>query len=749
MKGLSSATSRFISLAIALCSIGLVILLNVSGSSFLDLLELKTYDLRFQSRGALAPKSHIVLCTIDEKSLREEGRWPWPRRKIAKLVDILSEKGAKVIAFDIGFFEPDEYVNRTLIDRLKAKIRSGVDDRDELLRTLDKIKAEFNNDLILARSIRKSKARVVLGYFFHMSAENVGRAIDHTELARRLSLLERSKYPIVVYKRHGATSSPFTKAAVPVVNLELLTTAADSSGYFNIFPDPDGVVRRLPLAIQCGGDVYSPLAIQALWNALDRPPLSVIVSGYRVTGIKIGKMFIPTDPNGNLMINYLGPPKTFPHLSVTDVLNEDINTSVLKDSIVFVGATAVGIYDQRATPFSPVYPGLEVHATVADNILTGRYIIKPKWANIVDLIAICVLGLCAALFISLFGPYRGGLPCAIVLAIYLGVCTHLFWGRGIWLNIIYPSISLVASYSLLTIYHYVTQEREKRRLRIAFHHYVSPMAAKQLAKHKGKIRLGGEKKDLSVLFSDLRGFTKLSKEMAPVELVSQLNEYLTAMTDIVFEYGGTLDKYLGDGLMALFGAPIPIADHPYTACDASLRMIETLDKLNSYWVAQGKTALDVGIGISTGTMLVGNLGSRQRFDYTAIGEGVNLGARLERLTTYYGLNILISESTYEAVKERLYCVEIDSLRQTDERIIKIYCLVGKQMPPSHHGEALKAFSLGLGHYKAKDWKRAAEMFYNAYRADPTLRVAEIYLNRCKYLIKNPPSPQWDGVWNVR
>jgi len=748
MKRLLSAASKFMPLAIALASIVVVLLLYVSGIGFLDLLELKTYDLRLQSRGSLAPSHNIVLCVIDEKSLRREGRWPWPRWKIANLVDALSEKGAKVIAFDIGFFEPDEYVDRSLLDELETEVKKGLTTKVELISLLERIKNQFNNDLILARSIKDSRARIVLGYFFHISREDVEHELDHNQLMKRLSLIETSKYPIVLYRRHGSGPSPFTKAFVPVTNLDELTEAAESTGYFNIFPDPDGVVRRIPLAIQCGGDVYSPLSIQALWNALDRPPLSVVVSDYRVAGIKIGKKFVPTDANGNLLINYLGPPKTFPHIPVTDILRGNIEDGILKGSIVFVGATAVGIYDQRATPFGPVYPGLEVHATVADNILTQRYILKPKWSSIVDLLTICMLGLSSVFLLWLLGPYRAVFVCAGLFVAHVGACTALFWTRGVWLNIIYPAISLAMTYGLLTIYYYVTQEKEKKRLKVAFHQYVSPFVVKQLLKQRDDIHLGGEKKDLSVLFSDLRGFTKLSKNSAPQELASQLNEYLTAMTDIVFKSGGTLDKYIGDGLMAIFGAPVPIAEHPYKACEAAIEMIKTLERLNTQWVTTGRTALDVGIGISTGTMLVGNLGSRQRFDYTAIGESVNLGAKLERLSTYYGMNILISEPTYHAVKDKLFCVEIDTIQQFDGETTRVYCLVDREMPSDQQHKALNIFSMGLRLYKLKQWKQAAEMFYNAHKADPALRVAEIYLRRCKYLIKNPPPPKWNGVWKA-
>lgn len=750
MKRLSGpALTRLVPLLIALACITVAALLYLVGPGLLDSLEFKTYDLRLQSRGTLTPSPNILLCVIDEKSLREQGRWPWPRWKIAKLVDKLSEMGAKVIAFDIGFFEPDINMDDNILEVLEARIKKGEINKEKLISLLEQTKRGFNNDLLLAKSIRRSKARVVLGYFFHMNSEKLDYKVDHSQLLRQLSLIEASKYPVVIYRRHRGGSSPITKAFAPVPNLEQLVTAADSCGYFNIFPDNDGVVRRIPLAIQCRADVYSPLSIQALWNAMDRPPLSVVVSGFRVLGIKMGKLFVPTDKNGNLIVNFLGPPGTFPNISASDILAGRIQESRLKGSIVFVGVTAVGVYDQRATPFSAVYPGLEVHATVADNILKQRYILKPSWTDVADLGSVVLLGLLAALALWLLGPYRAAFICAGLLGIHISVCTFLLWFRGTWLNIVYPTVSLSMTYGLLAMYYYVTQEKDKKRLKVAFHHYVSPVAVRQILKKPGEVSLSGDRKELTVLFSDLRGFTKMSQGTSPRQVVSQLNEYLTTMTDIVFDSGGTLDKYMGDGLMAIFGAPVPLEDHPRRACEAAIRMVQALDELNARWIPHGKPSLDVGIGISTGVMLVGNLGSRQRFDYTVLGESVNLGAKLEGLSAYYGVQVLISEPTYVAIKGQFRCFEVDVTRLQDGNTMKIYSLIAKEISSATKQEALTYFETGLRYYKIKDWAQAVEMFRKAYEIDPSLRVAEIYFRRSHYLLKNPPPPNWDGVWTTR
>ena len=727
------ATSCFITAGVIL----VVLLLYTMGVGPLDLLELKSYDLRLRSMGIRKPSSNILLCVIDEKSLKKEGRWPWPRWKMAKLIKLLSEAGAKVIAFDIGFFEPDEHLDKKLLDELEAKLSKGPMDQKQLLSFVLEWKRKSNNDLLLAQAIQESRARIVLGYFFHMGVGSIDYRVEYDQLQTELSRIERSKYPIVVYKGQEPANTPFTKAYVPVANLDQITRAADASGYFNIFPDADGIVRKMPLAIQCGGDVFSPLSVQALWNSLDRPQLSVIVSNCQVSGIKMGQRFIPTDENGNLLINYLGPPKTFPHFSITDILSGDFPRDLFRGAIVLVGATAVGIYDQRNTPFSPVYPGLEVHATVIDNILTQHYLRKPEWVGVYDVCAIIFLGLLGAIATGWLAPYRGGMVAGGLFIAHVLTCTGIFWRYGLWINIVYPSVALALTHGLLTTYYYLTQADGKKRLK----------ALRRILKKSEHVKFEGEKRELTVLFSDITAFNRLLEEAASEELLSQFNEYLTIMANIVSQYGGTLDKYIGDALVVIYGSPIPLEDHPHKACHTALNLVEALGPLNAKWAAEGKDTLDVGIGISTGSMLVGATGSRQWFDYTVMGEGADLAARLEGANTFYGTRILISEATYQVVKDTFTCLEVDTIRPKEGKATtRIYTLLGHGTLSGPIQEAIGYFEKALESYKARNWQQALDLLHTALQLDPSLQVAEVYIKRCRYLANSPPPPDWDGVF---
>jgi len=728
----------------------LVIVLFQAGIPILDLVELKTFDLRFISRGVEKPSPTVVLAAIDEKSLNSEGRWPWPRSKFARLIDILSEDGAKVISFDVGFLEPDENSNLQLISQLDRKIQDLQILNPALRQYLDQSKIEADNDLALASAIKRSKAKVILGYFFHMTRKGLDFQISEQEIQENLSRIADSKYPIIRYTSQELLVDPFIHAYAPEVALEVLTKAAQGSGSFNMLPDADGVVRWLPLVIQCGEDKFPPLSIQTIWHYLDRPPLMIRVASYGIEGIQMGDHFIPTDETGQMLINFLGPEKTFPYYSITDILHGKLPRGTFRDKIVLVGATAIGIYDVRNTPFSPVYPGPEVHTTAMDNILNNRFLNKPEWTRIYDVLAIIIFGFLCGLVIPRVAAVYGTLFAALLFMIHIMAAYTFFSHYGLWINIVYPLLAILLIYTSLTLYHYMTEERERKKIRGAFSYYVSSSVVNEMLKNPDKLKLGGDKKDLSVLFSDIRGFTTISEGLTPEDLVALLNEYLTVMTDIVFKYDGTLDKYMGDAIMAIYGAPLDQTDHPIRACRSALEMMAGLRQLNDKWIAEGKSPLDIGIGINTGMMMVGNMGSAQRFDYTVMGDQVNLGSRLEGANKGYRTNILISEFTWERVKDRFACMELDSVRVKGKtQPVKIYQLIGEKGLPDDHVEAIALFEKGLQLYRQQRWDEAIEVFQGVSDTKKGILSAEVYIERILDLKSNPPGEGWDGVYVMK
>jgi adenylate cyclase len=737
--------------SLTLCCTLLTAILFVIGIPILDLVELKTYDLRFISRGPLQPNAPVVLAVIDEKSLDTEGRWPWPRAKMGDLVERLQGDGAKVIGFDVGFLEPDTNTHLLFLKRLERKIDSLGIGHPELSRFLRESKIEAENDRVLANAIRNAQPHVVLGYFFHMDPGELEYSIDAEKIREQIARVAPSKYSLMIYEDQDSAPSPFVEAYAPEGMLQILAEAAGSAGYFNMFPDRDGSVRWMPLVIRCGPDtdLFRPLSLQCCWHYLDQPQLMVRVAGYGVRGIQMGEKLIPTNEAGQMLINYLGPPKTFPHYSASDILHGTLPEGTFKDKIVLVGATAVGLYDLRTTPFSSVYPGLEVHATVVDNILTGRFLAKPKWAGALDLLSILVMGLLAGLIISRLGALAGMLSAVGLFVLYLAFARWLFMSGPTWINIVYPLLALTLTYVVLTIYRYFAEERERKKIKGAFSRYVSTSVVNEILKHPEHLRLGGDKRDLTVLFSDIRGFTNISEGLTPEELVNLLNEYLTVMTNIVFKYDGTLDKYMGDAIMAIYGAPFEQENHPASACHSALEMMEELTKLNQRWISEGKPPLDIGIGINTGMMMVGNMGSDQLFDYTVMGDAVNLGSRLEGANKNYRTHILISESTFERVRDQFVCMEVDSVRVKGKtQPVKIFQLLAHKQVPPEKAHAVSYFEKGLALYKERRWEEAIENFNLVRDLDPDILVAALYVTRCQELKDKPPPPDWDGVFTM-
>ena len=697
-------------LKISLVIVFIAIILYFMNIPFLRFMELKTLDLRTVSRGERCPGGDIVIATIDEKSLAELGRWPWPRSTIAKLVDTLKEYEAKVVGFDIVFAEPAD------------------------------------TDAILSRSIKRAE-NVTLGYFFHTAEKEIAY-LSKKETQKGAENIAYSKYQIVQFTGKP-DESILPKACAVAANVEPLSDAAENSGHFNYFPDSDGTIRWSPLVIEFGDNFYPPLSLSVLLQYLDWPMITLKMTDFGVEGIKIGDIDIPTSESGRMLINYLGPAKTFPHYSITDIINGRLKPALFKDKIVLVGATATGIYDMRVTPFSTIFPGIEIHATVIDNMLHQTFLKRPGWTGLLDIAAIFFFGLIIGIVLPRVRAVPGVFLSFLLLVTYVLINRFIFSHYNLWLNLVYPVLTILIVYICITIYKYITEEREKKKIRGAFQYYLTPSVINEVLKDPSKLKLGGEKKYLTVLFSDIRGFTTVSERLSPEELVHLLNEYLTAMTGVVFKHEGLLDKYMGDAIMAVFGAPLPQEDHPARTCSTALGMMEELKTLQKKWADEGRPVLDIGIGVNSGDMVVGNMGSEMRFDYTVMGDSVNLGSRLEGINKEYGTNIIISEYTYDRVKEQFFCRELDLVRVKGKELpVKIYELLGEMGDSEKWEGFVKLFEDGLAKYRQGEWDEAVICFQNALSVRSGDFSSEMYIRRCRELKKNPPVGEWDGVYTM-
>jgi adenylate cyclase len=734
---------------LSLATIGVVVFLFAAGTPVLDRIELNWLDLRFRTRGPIAPKPTVVLATIDEKSMQAEGRWPWPRSKIAALIDTLSRDGAKVVAFDITFTEPDENSRLKLVDQLAQKIDSLHVASPQLAVLIRDSRADADNDRILTRALEQSKAAIVLGYFFHMSEAEVGYRLNQKGIGRQLQGIADSRYPVVLYADRSATSVPLMRAYAPQGNLAMFTAVAPSSGYFTVATDPDGVVRWMPLVIQDGEDLFPPLSVLSVWHYLGKPTLAVHVRDDGVEGIQIGDRLVPTDELGQMLINYRGPPKTFPHYSISDILEGKLPSGTFADKIVVVGATAIGIGDIRSTPFGPVYSGPEIHATVIDNILTGDFIARPRWSQVFDVLAIVLLPLLVTAIVPRVSAFGGLVLVLGLLGLFVGVAYELFVGAHVWLNMVYPMFALAATYTMLTLHRYLTEERERRRVTRTFQQYVSPEVIEQVLKHPEQLKLGGEERVLSVLFTDLAGFTRYSEHYTPTEIIRVLTEYYDRMTELVFANRGTIATYVGDELMAIFGAPVEQPDHAKLACAAALAMREARGVLAKEWAKRGRPPLSARTGINSGPMLVGNYGSKYRFNYSVLGDSVNLASRLEQLNKVYRTDIMIGEQTADLVGGAFRLRELDKVQVVGRtQALRIYVLLGSPdavFPPDRE-RMLTVYAEALQAYRAQRWDSASEMFRQSLALCPDDGPSRVMGERCRSMRDKALPENWDGAF---
>lgn len=738
--------------SITLAIIFLVVVLFFSDIPFLSLVELKTYDLRFRSRGGLQPTPAVVLALIDEKSLDTEGRWPWPRSKLARLVDTLSQQGAKVIGFDIGFFEPSNQDQTAWIEKLIRETDTPGPDHRKLRELLNQSRLYPDDDLTLATAIEKASATVVLGYFFHMDESELNFHFERSRIAMQLERISPSKYPLIIYKEKDMAVDPFIRAFAPESNLEIFSRSADASGFYSLRSDQDGVVRWMPLIIKCDEDLFPPLALLCAWHFLEQPQLMVKVAHYGIEGIHMGQRFVPTDENGGMLINFLGPPKTFPHLSISDILAGRVPADAIENKIVLVGATAMGTHDLRSTPVSPLFPGVEIHATAIDNILSQNYITKPKWSRIFDLLAIVLLGLAIGIALPRLNAVQGlGLAVGLFLVHYFAA-QWLFASHRIWLNMVFPLLALSLNYTALTAYRFVAEERERRKVKGVFRQYVAPLVIEELLDSPEKLRLGGEEKILTVLFSDIEDFTTHAERYSPAEMIDILSGYYDRMTEQIFRYRGTLKEYVGDEIMAFFGAPLDHPDHAQKACQAALDMRDALEKLNSDWARTGRPRLKARTGINTGPMLVGNLGSRYRFAYGVLGDAVNLGSRLEGLNKIYGTEILIGEETASLVKNDFLLRKIDVVRVKGRtQGAGVYELIARSGDdlPQEQLQALTDYAAGFDAYCHREWDKAISLFGRSLKSLPEDGPSRIMAERCRFYRETSQPQDWDCIFEPR
>jgi adenylate cyclase len=769
--------SLAISLGITLAAL-LIYLYNFVGerhteiSEFIQRLELATLDTRFQIRGQASPDPRIVIVDIDQRAQEVLGRWPFPRSHFATMLDVLREDGARVVSFDITFTKPDETVQplRDLRARLEKQQKEGVRVDPRLLAEVDQLVRDADHDQKFADAIRRF-GKVVLGNFFLSEADLKG--IDEETLTRYANLLAYFPFPQARAVRPSVGDEFFlnliqqyeTLNMLPrgaQANIEVLTDAlrgeTAGTGFFNVHTDPDGVVRRATLAIPYGRskdrkewDLYASIDVQAIRFFLDLPLEKIILNFDEVgiASIEFGaSIAVKPDQVGRMMINYQGPTGSYKYVSIADVVNKNFPPDTFKDKIVLVGATATGIGDLRVTPYGRLdYPGVEIHANVIDNILNQKFLVRGAEQELSDLFFILFFGIPVGIWLALAQPRWMALSLLLLLP-FMGV-VHWAFTQGWWLNFLVPAATLIANSSLVALYRVLVEEREKRKVRGAFGQYLSPEVIRRLLENPELVK--PRKTEITTMFSDIRGFTSISEKLDAQELAELLNGYLGDMTRITFRSQGTLDKYIGDAVMAFWGAPFEEPDHAKKACRAALEMMDRVRELQKEWEERQLPKLDIGIGINSGVASVGNMGSDLRYGYTAMGDSVNLASRLEGLNKEYGTHIIISESTYAAGRAPDFLFrELDLIRVKGKlQPVTIYELVGFRDGGRELFDLLELFSKGRAAYKRRDWRQAHGYFEKILQRWPDDGPSMVFYQRCEEYLLEEPEDTWDGVYVMK
>ena len=710
---------------------------------FTEFLELKLFDLKFRFRGTRPAPTEIAIVAIDDDSLKMVGRWPWSREDIARLFARLKELGPKVIALDIIFAEKQETGAVRTIGKLRQEFsRRGVA-TPHLLNLLAEEERRADVDRQLAQVIGQGTP-TILGFFFR-NVGGMARGLKPEQLLGP-SYIKASTYNLVRTLDTEPSQVPLLGAAGVELNLPEISAAAAGGGYFNMIPDPDGTVRWFPMAIVYGPDIFAPMTLVAAGNYLDRPTLAITLYRLGVEQIRIGPRHVPVDRFGRLLINYLGPPGLIPTYSAAAVLEGRIPPEKLKDKIVLVGATAVGIYDLRVTPFSGISPGVEVQATVIENLLRGKFLQVPRFSTVVMLAIILGLGVLVGLVLPKLSAAWALVFTLLLVEAYIGVNYLLFSRPGLQLDLFYPLGEVVLVYLGVTMQRFLAEEKERARIRKAFESYVAPAVVQEMLKHPERLQLGGERREITVLFTDIRGFTTMSEKLDPEALVKLLHDFLNPMSNIIINQGGTIDKYMGDAIMAEFGAPLEQPDHARRACRAALEMVATLQDLNRHWQTQGRPPLNVGIGINTGPVAVGNMGSDRLFDYTAIGDNVNLASRLEGLNKYYGTSILVSDTTAQAMANGFILRDVDLVRVKGKaQGVHIHELLGEGDPDPDLARFLELYHLALAHYRERRFAESLAALAQALEVRPGDPACQRYLSLAQKYQESPPEADWEAV----
>ncbi|XPF95514.1 CHASE2 domain-containing protein [Colwellia sp. RE-S-Sl-9] len=726
-------TTRFLIGVCITCFVISLQFINVSQvQEVIQRIEGILYDFRLNTNLPAEKRQfdeHIVIIDIDEKSMKEQGRYPWSRSKVAELVEKLHQAGVVVIAFDIFFAEPERNPVNEILNKNPQLNK-------QLSTQVNALSESVDADTIFSKTLENSE--VVLGFLFDNQAENTGYIPPSS----------------IIWTKNKNESSEISVFNNALGNIEKLQTSALGAGFINAVPESDGFIRKASLVLNYNGTLYPSLALEAARvYTLNDSIQAVTKSNNNISwlqGVKFGKNIIPTNEKGQILIPFKGKKHSFEYISATDVLNQKLPKGHLEGSIAFVGTSAVGLSDLRATSVGVQYPGVEVHANVFESLIHPEILpFEPDSTLAISLLLLISTGLILSFLMTEQTPTK------ILIFSTFFFCIHIVINWYLWnkLKISLPLFQNLLLTLLLTLYYagigFIMESQKRKSIIGMFNQYVPPAYIEKLIKADKNLQLKSEKRNMSVLFADIRSFTELSENFTPEELTEFMQIYLTEVTSIIFDHQGTIDKYVGDMVMAFWNAPLDDDDHATHAVVTALKMIQATHKLSRIFNERNWPSVNIGVGISSGDMNVGDMGSSYRKAYTVLGDEVNLGSRIESLTKYYGVDILITEKTLEQMSPNyILCRQVDKIRVKGKaQAVTVYQPIAfKENSNKEIEDYLLLHQKGINAYTLGEWDEAIKVFNQLKQNDFCSKALyDIYLDRLA-LLKNSPPISWNGIF---
>jgi adenylate cyclase len=706
--------------------------LRIADPAPVEEIRVRTFDTFQRIDPRVKTARPVTIVDIDEASLAKLGQFPWPRTRIADLITNLTKLGAVVIAFDIVFSEPDRLNPDVAADTFR--------DLDE--ETRSRLRALPSNDQILADAMRRS--RVVLG---------------ESGLPQVQSEFDKS-LPLTGLAMLGEEPQPFMLQWPGLLrNVPLLEAAAAGRGLFTIWPERDGIVRRVPVMMLAQGATMPSLSFEMLRVATGTDTIFIKSDQAGIKSIGVKGFQIPTDRNGQLWVHFAHhDPKIL--VSALDVIEGKVAPEKIKGQLVLIGTSAVGLNDNKTTPVDPSMPGVEIHAQVIESALTRAVLTQPNYGIAVELCAAILFGILVIAFAPLFGPVTLVAVGALFATLLIGTSWYFYTQHRLLIDFTYPLLSTTSIYLTLIFTSFVREQRQRKQIRTAFAQYMSPALVEQLAQSPEKLVLGGEEREMTIMFSDVRGFTTISESYKndPQGLTALMNRFLTPLTNAILERKGYIDKYMGDAIMAFWNAPLDDREHQLNACEAAVDMLERIDVLNKQREFEAKEGghvyipLNVGVGLNTGTCVVGNMGSDLRFDYSVLGDSVNLASRLEGQSKEYGFPIIVGSRTALAAREKFAILELDFIMVKGKKEPEVIYAIAGRADTAHSARFQRLRNLTiemLACYRNRDWEGALAAIERGRRTDEARSLEllyNLYEARIRGYQENPPPEDWNGAF---